>query len=85
MVKLLLNRGCDVNVGDKANGEAPLMMCIRMRNEKMASLILDLAKNLDVEKKVSDAGLPPARVGEVSLVKPGPLREERMDKERLMS
>ncbi|PFH33286.1 ankyrin repeat-containing protein [Besnoitia besnoiti] len=51
VVKLLLNRGCDVNIGDKANGETPLMMCIRMRNEKMAVQILELGKNLDLEKK----------------------------------
>ncbi|CBZ52827.1 putative ankyrin repeat-containing protein [Neospora caninum Liverpool] len=51
VVKLLLNRGCDVNIGDKANGEVPLMMCIRMRNEKMALQILELGKNLDLEKR----------------------------------
>lgn len=41
----LLRKGCDVNHKDKALGETPLMTCIRMRNEKMALLILSIACN----------------------------------------
>lgn len=41
----LLRQGCDVNIRDKAFRETALMICIRMRNEKMAMLILRCGTN----------------------------------------
>lgn len=43
----------DCNKAEKTEGETPLLVCIRLRNDKIAKTILKKAKSLDLEAKVS--------------------------------
>ncbi|CAA9989055.1 conserved Plasmodium protein, unknown function [Plasmodium knowlesi strain H] len=46
-VQLLLTHNIDVNCKDNINGECPLMICIRTRNEILAHHILNQGKNIN--------------------------------------
>lgn len=43
----------DCNKAEKTEGETALLVCIRLRNDKIARTILKKAKSLDLEAKVS--------------------------------
>ena len=43
----------DCNKAEKTEGETPLLVCIRLRNDKIAKTILKKAKSIDLEAKVS--------------------------------
>ncbi|KAL8429360.1 hypothetical protein Efla_001198 [Eimeria flavescens] len=43
----------DCNKAEKTEGETPLLVCIRLRNDKIAKTILKKAKSLDLEAKDS--------------------------------
>lgn len=45
----------DCNKPEKTEGETPLLVCIRLRNDKIAKTILKKAKSLDLEAKVSNS------------------------------
>lgn len=47
IVEILLQYDIDVNCKDNINGECPLMICIRTRNETLALMILNRAKNIN--------------------------------------
>ncbi|KJP85761.1 hypothetical protein AK88_04577 [Plasmodium fragile] len=47
VVQLLLTHNIDVNCKDNINGECPLMICIRTRNETLAHHILNEGKNIN--------------------------------------
>ncbi|ANQ08998.1 Uncharacterized protein PCOAH_00034130 [Plasmodium coatneyi] len=47
VVQLLLTNNIDVNCKDNINGECPLMICIRTRNEILAHHILNEGKNIN--------------------------------------
>lgn len=42
----------DCNKAEKTEGETPLLVCIRLRNDKIAKTILKKAKSIDLEAKV---------------------------------
>ncbi|ETW53064.1 hypothetical protein PFUGPA_04690 [Plasmodium falciparum Palo Alto/Uganda] len=47
IVHYLLSHNIDINCKDNINGECPLMICIRTRNENLALLILNEGKNIN--------------------------------------
>ena len=42
----------DCNKAEKTEGETPLLVCIRLRNDKIAKTILKKAKSINLEAKV---------------------------------
>ncbi|GFE53319.1 ankyrin repeat-containing protein, putative [Babesia ovis] len=50
-VDLLLQSGCNPNISEFTNGETPLMAALRTRNDQLALLILEKARDLILDAK----------------------------------